>query len=179
MKTNQIQKAIVILSLICLYSCSSTDDATNNSKVNKITVATNSFNIAKASVITNSTYTNNGVTELEIVFTSSNLTVGNSGNFSGNGDFLAITLFSNQETEITEGNYLHNDQDSKAFVLNRGYHFFNYKAALGDNQNGGASIDSGSVSVKVLDSVYTITFNLKDENNNAVTGYYNGKISGF
>ncbi len=179
MKTNRVQKLILILSLIGIYSCSSNDDTTNNSRVSKITVANNSFNIAKASIITNSTYTNNGITEFEIVFTSSGLTVDDSGNLSGNGHFFTLTLFSNQEKEITTGDYLYNDQDSKAFVLNRGYHFFNYKSALGDNQNGGLSIESGSVSVKVLNSMYTITFNLKDENDNPVKGYFNGEISGF
>ena len=175
MKANIFFKLIILTVFIGLFNACQSDDA-DPVKTNQIKVTTNSFNVTNAVLIDDGS-TFNGVTELELFLTTSGITVLNvNGELEGKGDFLSLTLFSSEQSALKAGSYSYNDQDGSAFLLNRGFHFFNFDAALGDGQTGDKDIESGNVIVEVANNQYTITINLVDESGNTVTGYYKGAL---
>lgn len=159
---------------VIIVSCSGDDDGPQM-PTNKISVDnTNTFEIGQAKLFSDGTF--NGITEFQFYITSTGLSVNNNEEFAGNGDLLSLRLFSGSTSGLEEGNYVFNQQDTDPFILNRGFHFFNYVASLGDNQIGDIDIESGSITVTLENDIYTITLNLVDEDGNAVTGYYSGMI---
>ncbi|WP_299889079.1 hypothetical protein [uncultured Lacinutrix sp.] len=167
-------KVLIFVALL-FVSCSNDDDTIQTQiKKNEVTVALNRFEVGQAKLFNDGTF--NGVTEFEFYLTETGLNIDNNQNFSGNGSFLSLRLFSGNTSSLETGNYLYNDQDSNAFILNRGYHFLEYNASLGDNQSGDIDIESGSISVTLENEVYTITINLIDEDGNMVNGYYKGAV---
>lgn len=174
MKTIKIIKSIVFIAVLSfLASCGSDDDTIAN-KVNQITVNTQAFKITNATMFNEGTF--NGVTEFDLYFTDSGITINDDKDITGKGDLLYLRLFSSQEKELTAGKYLYNDQDDSSFLLNRATHFFEFESSKGDGERGGIDIDSGSVSVAIENDIYTITLNLIDEDGKAVKGYYKGTL---
>lgn len=169
-------KFLILIAVATLFvNCSRDDDGTQTSTPNnKVVIGANQFDIGEAKLFNDGTF--NGITEFEFYITSSGLSVDNNEEFMGSGDLLSLRLFSGSASGLEEGDYVFNQQDSNAFILNRGFHFLDYVGSLGDNQSGTIDIESGSVNVALENDVYTITLNLVDENVNIVTGYYKGAI---
>ena len=174
MKTIKILKLLVITISFCvLNSCDSDDSVTV--KRNEVKVNANSFEVTNATLFDDGTY--NGITEFELLLTGSGITIASNRDINGHGGFLTLTLFSNEQTGLAEGDYSYDNQNSLGFILNRGGHILDYDASLGDGQTGSIDIESGDISVTVENSQYTITIDLTDELGNNVTGYYNGDIT--
>lgn len=175
MKTIKILKSILFIAVLSfLASCGSDDDAIAN-KVNQITADNQTFKITNATMFNEGTF--NGITEFDLYFTDSGITINDDKDITGKGDFLYLRLFSSQENELTAGKYLYNNQDNFSFLLNRATHFFEFESSKGDGlKREGIDIDSGSISVALENNIYTITLKLIDENGKAVTGYYKGTL---
>lgn len=103
--------------------------------------------------------------------------ISNDQEFSNKGDYLILVLTSPSENKLTSGNYNYN-QNSDGFLLDQGAYLLNYDATQGDDRpDRDVEIASGSISVDRDEDNYTIQINLKDSNNNNVTGFYKGNIT--
>lgn len=176
MKTIKNFNSILLIPITFVLLCiSCSNDDSDNNKTNEIKVNSKSFVIAEAIMFNDGTY--DGITEFELYYTSSGVNIDTDENVSGTGHLLSLRLFSNEQDKLPTGNYLYNDQDSAGYLINRGFHFFDYVTTKGDGEDGSIDIESGSLSVSLENDVYSISLNLKDEDGNSVTGYYKGKIT--
>ena len=91
----------------------------------------------------------------------------------GNGHFVALDLYSNSLTEITDGTYYYNRQRIAGNFNNGEFLIFNNGKALYDENE----IESGKVTVEKNGNIYKISFEGVDYTGETISGYYDGEVT--
>ncbi len=132
--------------------------------------------------------TTSGVYAINIIFFEKTISVHSLTNFpesaSGIGDALFLTLLTNNETEVTPGEYtlMPSTGLPKAFVIDgkddTGL-LVNYNISRGGGGYAYLEISGGKVTVTKNGDTYEFTFNLNTTVNSTITGFYKGKVEIF
>lgn len=173
---------LVVISFFNLTSCSS-DDNKPDPKKNEIETNEKNIPITNIRIFNEGSFNTIDVngTPTEVVeyvlYIMNGLDISNDQEFSNKGDYLILVLTSPSENKLTSGTYNYN-QNSDGFLLDEGAYLLNYDATQGDDRpDRDVEIASGSITVDRDEDNYTIQINLKDSNNNNVTGFYKGNIT--
>jgi hypothetical protein len=132
--------------------------------------------------------TSPGVYAINMIFFEKTIIVHSLTNFpdsaSGTGDALFLTLLTNNETEVTPGEYtlIPSVGVPKAFVIDGNDDtglLVNYDISHGGGGYAYLDISSGKVTVTKNGDTYEFTFNLNTTVNSTITGFYKGKVEIF
>ncbi|MGE0078357.1 MAG: hypothetical protein AB7S48_10900 [Bacteroidales bacterium] len=113
-----------------------------------------------------------GTYQLDLYMASSGI---NYVEATGSGNILYFSLYTSQANSISSGQYIYDYWAETKFTFDYGDVYINYNI---DNEEGTKiPISNGSVTVAIINNIYSITIDCKDESENSITGSYTGEIN--
>jgi hypothetical protein len=102
------------------------------------------------------------------------------GDFTGPGEIIDLVIFTKRAQTIPDGEYKFKEYKEESSLTYFDFGGGNYvidwsKTELSDKHM--EEINSGKVNISQKDGEYEISFNCKDTNGKAITGYYKGVLN--
>ncbi|SEA55347.1 hypothetical protein [Bizionia paragorgiae] len=178
--------------LIVVLSCSDNDNDTENNLPIPEQQANSFFVNETEYILTNGTLENYGVdndptndfnyqgSNFDLYLTSENIEITSDNNgvldLKGYGQLLYFELFSENENDLSEGDYTASNQEPYSVFT---YDIAEYSIDFDEVNRNTIEVISGTLNIRKVNNEYEITINLTDINGDSVVGYYKGTLQHF
>lgn len=165
-----------VFSVSALFVSCTTDEDSNTTGENKITVDGKSYDLSKGSLENyGMSYMDSSIYNFDVLLYSGFTYDATNEEYNGTGNYIYFEMYSRSATELVAGNYTYNVTSNGANTFDDGYFEINYNTSTETNEMGD-ELTSGTVNVKKTGSEYEISFDGTAESGKKVTAYYKGSL---
>lgn len=162
--------------LVLTFGCDKDEDPVKDEeKTNSFIYQSLTHNLNSGHLDTWSSEDTDEYSVFSIYLVSSDIQVGVSGQ-SGTGDAMYFEMLSSSLTELSEGEYIFDETKSEFPMYcfeSTMYIGYDFDSGIGTH----IDVISGKINISKIEEVYEITFDLKLENENNVSGYFKGNLN--
>lgn len=176
MKKSLFKILLSLFTISALFVSCTTDEDTNTTGDNKITVDGKSYDLSKGSLENYGvSYMDSSIYNFDVLLYSGFTYDMANEEYNGTGNYIYFEMYSSSATELVAGNYTYNASSYGANTFDDGYFEINYNTSTETNELGD-ELTSGTVNVKKTGSEYEISFDGTAKSGKKVTAYYKGSL---